>query len=194
MRGTPFMLKISVILFLALLARSPRLELLEEVVALVVYEDECREVLYGNLPDSLHAELRILYALDALDGTLRENGSYTTDSTEVETTMLLAGLCHDVATVALGNHDQAGAMILELVNVWVHTIGCGRTHRATWITLWSLGRTSIEDRVVLEVLWHFLASVQTSLELSMSNVASHDDSTLQVDTCTYRIFAQLSAN
>ena len=31
MRGTPFMLKISVILFLALLARSPRLELLEEV-------------------------------------------------------------------------------------------------------------------------------------------------------------------
>ena len=61
-RDTPFMLKISVILFLALLARSPRLELLEEVVALVVYEDECREVLYDNLPDSLHAELRILYA------------------------------------------------------------------------------------------------------------------------------------
>ena len=149
MRDTPFMLKISEILFLALLAWSPRLELLEEVVALVVYEDECREVLYGNLPDSLHAELRILYALDALDGTLRENGSYTTDSTEVETTMLLAGLCHDVATVALGNHDQAGAMILELVNVWVHTIGCGRTHRATWITLWSLGWTSIEDKVVL---------------------------------------------
>ena len=104
MRGTPFMLKISVILFLALLARSPRLELLEEVVALVVYEDECREVLYGNLPDSLHAELRILYALDALDGTLRENGSYTTDSTEVETTMLLASLCNNIATITLGNH------------------------------------------------------------------------------------------
>ena len=118
---------ISVILFLALLAWSPGLQLLEEVVALVVYEDECREVLYGNLPDSLHAELWILYALDALDGTLRENGSYTTDSSEVETTMLLAGLCHDVATVALGNHDQAGAMILELVNVWVHTVGCGRS-------------------------------------------------------------------
>ena len=120
--------KISLILLLALLARCPGLQLLEEVVALVVYEDECREVLYGNLPDSLHAELRILYALDALDGTLRENGSYTTDSTEVETTMLLAGLCHNITTVALGNHDQAGTMILELIYVWVHTIGCGRSH------------------------------------------------------------------
>ena len=190
-RGTPLYVNISVILFLALLAWSPGLQLLEEVVALVVYEDECREVLYGNLPDSLHAELWVLYALDALDGTLRENGSYTTDSTEVETTMLLAGLCHDVATVALGNHDQAGAMILELVNVWVHSVGCGRTHRATWITLWSLGRTSIEDRVVLEVLWHLLASIQASLELGMSDVTSHDDGTLQVDTGADRILAQL---
>ena len=74
-RGTPLYVNISVILFLALLAWSPGLQLLEEVVALVVYEDECREVLYGNLPDSLHAELWVLYALDALDGTLRENGS-----------------------------------------------------------------------------------------------------------------------
>ena len=104
MRGTPFMLKISEILFLALLAWSPGLQLLEEVVALVVYEDECREVLYGNLPDSLHTELWVLYALDALDRTLRENGSYTTDSTEVETTVLLASLCNNIATVTLGNH------------------------------------------------------------------------------------------
>ena len=103
---TPYV-KISVILLLALLARCPGLELLEEVVALVVYEDECREVFYGNLPDSFHAELRILYALDALDGTLRQNGSYTTDGTEVEATVLLAGFCHNIATVALGNHDQA---------------------------------------------------------------------------------------
>ena len=60
----------SVSLLLAFLARSPRLQLLEEVVALVIYEDECREVLYGNLPDSLHTELWVLYALDALDRTL----------------------------------------------------------------------------------------------------------------------------
>ena len=46
--------------------------------------------------------------------------------------------------------------------------------------------------MVLEVLWHFLASVQTSLELSMSNVASHDDGTLQINTGANWILAQLS--
>ena len=46
-----FYIMMSVSLLLAFLARSPRLQLLEEVVALVIYEDECREVLYGNLPD-----------------------------------------------------------------------------------------------------------------------------------------------
>ena len=30
------------------------------------------KVLYGNLPDSLHTELWVLYALDALDRTLEE--------------------------------------------------------------------------------------------------------------------------
>ena len=43
------------------------LKLLEEVVALVVNQYERWEVLYTYLPDSLHAKLRILYALDALD-------------------------------------------------------------------------------------------------------------------------------
>ena len=108
--------------------------------------------------------------------------------------MLLASLCNNITTVTLGNHYQASAVILELIYVWVHTVGCGRSHRATWITLWSLGWTSIEDRVVLEVLWHFLTSIQTSLELSVSDVTSHDDSTLQVDTGAYRILAQLSTN
>ena len=99
LRFPPTRFMISVSFTSAFLARSPRLQLLEEVVALIIYEDECREVLYGNLPDSLHTELRVLYALDALDRTLRENGSYTTDSTEVETTMLLASLCNNIATV-----------------------------------------------------------------------------------------------
>ena len=54
-------------------------ELLEEVVALVVHEDECREVLYADLPDCLHAELRILDALDALDVVLSEDRCRTTD-------------------------------------------------------------------------------------------------------------------
>ena len=43
------------------------LELLEEIIALVIHEDKGREILYANLPYSLHTELRILHALDALD-------------------------------------------------------------------------------------------------------------------------------
>ena len=69
--------------FVLLLAvRTPRLQLLEEVVALVVNEYECREVLNGNLPDSLHTEFGILYALDALDRALRENSSNAAIVTE----------------------------------------------------------------------------------------------------------------
>ena len=61
--GTSFLF----ILQFTLLAASTRLQLLEEVVALVVNENECGEVFYGNLPYRLHAQLRILNALDALD-------------------------------------------------------------------------------------------------------------------------------
>ena len=38
--------------------------LLEEIIALVIHEDECREVLDTDFPDSLHSEVRIFYALD----------------------------------------------------------------------------------------------------------------------------------
>ena len=51
---------------------------LNGIFALVVHENECREVLYGDLPYCLHAQLRILYTLDALDRTLRENGCSST--------------------------------------------------------------------------------------------------------------------
>ena len=62
-----------------LAAAATWLDLLEEVVALVINEDECREVLNLNLPDSLHAELWVLNALDALDIVLREDSCRTTD-------------------------------------------------------------------------------------------------------------------
>ena len=62
-----------------LLHRASGLQLLEEIVALVVHEDEGREVLHLNLPDSLHAELGILYALDALDVVLRQDSGRATD-------------------------------------------------------------------------------------------------------------------
>ena len=57
------------LLFLAA-ARRPGFELFEEIVALVVYEDESREVFHVYFPDGFHAEFGIFHALDALDGAL----------------------------------------------------------------------------------------------------------------------------
>ena len=65
-----FILLMSVSLLLAFLARSPRLQLLEEVVALVIYEDECREVFNGDFPDGFPTEIGIFHTFDALDAAL----------------------------------------------------------------------------------------------------------------------------
>ena len=79
-----------------LLAWSPGLQSLEEVVTLIINQDKGREVLNINLPDSLHTELWIFYALNALDRTLRENGSDTANRTQIETAMLLTSLGNDI--------------------------------------------------------------------------------------------------
>ena len=92
-------------------------ELLEEVVALVIHEDECREVLYADLPDSLHSELRVLYAFDALDVVLSEDCCRTTDRTKVESAVLLAGISHALSAITLSEHDHAASVALEEVNV-----------------------------------------------------------------------------
>ena len=81
-------------------------------------------------------------------------------------------------------------MILELVHVGVHTVGRGGTHRTARIALGSLGRSGIEHRIVLEILWQILAGIQTSLQLSMSDIAGYDDGALQIDTCRNGIFRQ----
>ena len=54
-------------------------DLLEEVITLIINEDECREVLNLNLPNSFHAKLGILDTLNTLDVVLREDSSRTTD-------------------------------------------------------------------------------------------------------------------
>ena len=82
------------------------LELLEEVIALVVHEDEGREVLNSDLPDGLHTQLGICHALNRGDALLRENGCDTADGTEIEATVLLAGVGNDLCTVTLGDHHQ----------------------------------------------------------------------------------------
>ena len=58
-------------------------DLFEEVVALVIDEDKCREVFYLDFPTVLHSELGILDALDALDVVLVEDSGRTADSAQV---------------------------------------------------------------------------------------------------------------
>ena len=53
--------------------------LLEEVVALVVDEDEGGEVLYLNLVDGLHTQFGIFEELDALDAVLGKDGGGAAD-------------------------------------------------------------------------------------------------------------------
>ena len=45
--------------------------------------------------------------------------------------------------------------------------------------------------MILEVSRHLLACVETSLELSVSDVASYDDSALEVNACANRILRKL---
>ena len=99
-------------------------ELGEEVVALVIHEDECREVFHLNLPDGFHSEFRILEALHALDVVLGEDCSRTSDAAQVEAAVFLAGICYLLAAVTLGEHNHTCAVALEQVNIRVHT-GCG---------------------------------------------------------------------
>jgi hypothetical protein len=69
-----------------------RLEPSEEVVALVVDDDEGRDVLDFDAPDRLHAELGIFHDLDLADEVLRKARGRAADRAQIEAAMLLAGL------------------------------------------------------------------------------------------------------
>lgn len=62
-----------------LFASATRLQLLEEVVAFVIDENEGWEVLNLNLPNGFHSEFGVLNALNALNVVLSENGCWAAD-------------------------------------------------------------------------------------------------------------------
>ena len=101
-------------------------QVLEEVVALVVDEDERREVLDGNLADGFHAEFREGDDVVAQDVLLGEDSSRATDRAEVEAAVLVASVRHVLAAVALSDHNHRGALALEAHHVRVHTAGSRR--------------------------------------------------------------------
>ena len=72
--------------------QSDLLRASEEVIALVVDDDECREVFDLDPPHGLHTELGILEQLHLLDAIRRKFGSRTADGAEIEAPVLRAGI------------------------------------------------------------------------------------------------------
>src|SRR6478736_5238355 len=97
--------------------RASNLELAEEVVALVVDDDEGREVLDLDPPDRLHAELGVLQHLDLADAVLREPSGWAADRPEIKASVLLAGLGDGRGPVSLRDHHHRPTGCLELVDV-----------------------------------------------------------------------------
>ena len=66
-------------------------------------------------------------------------------------------------------------MVLELVHVRVHAVCGGRSHGTAREAIGRLGRSGIEDRVVLEIGRHGLSGIEERLDLGMCDVARHDN-------------------
>ena len=56
----------------------------KEIIALVIHQNVGREILNGNLPDSLHAQLGVLNALDGGDAVLGKVCRNTANGAQVE--------------------------------------------------------------------------------------------------------------
>src|SRR5687767_5116999 len=89
--------------------------LLEEIVTFVVDQDECREIVYLDLPDRFHPKLRKFHYLDALDVFFRQDRRGTPDAPEIKATMLFARGGHLRSSVAFRDHDHAATLALEKV-------------------------------------------------------------------------------
>ena len=166
----------------------------EEIVAFVIDQDEGGEVLDADFPDGLHSEFGILNALDAADAALGKHRGHSADGAEVEASVFEAGVGDCLGAVPLGYHNQGGAVVLEFIHIRVHTIGRGGAHRAAGHPLGSLGRTGIEDGMILEIGGHFFSGVKAGLQFSVGDIAGHDDGALQIDAGADCIAAELCTN
>src|SRR5262249_11518235 len=101
----------------------PQIQRFEEVVALVVDDDEGREVYHLDAPDRFHAELGIFDALDFFDAVLRKVCGRAADRGEIEAAVLFAGLAHARRAIALGEHHQRAAGGLEFGDERIHAAG-----------------------------------------------------------------------
>ena len=70
----PFYMNVKHVLFTT---SATRFDLFEEIVTLVVYQNECREVFYADFPYGFHSELWKFNTFNALDVVLCHRGSGT---------------------------------------------------------------------------------------------------------------------
>src|SRR5215831_14996607 len=131
---------------------SPQIQVLEEVVAFVVDDDEGGKIDHFDTPNRFHAELGIFDAFDFLDAMFRKIGRRAANGGEIETAVLFASLPHRRRAVAFGQRHHRAAGGLEIVDEGIHAPGRGRPERARGIALWRLRRTGVIDRVVLEII------------------------------------------
>ena len=102
--------------------------MLEEVVALVVYKYESREVHYFSFPYSLHSQFGILNALYRLYIVLRKYCSRTTDRAEIESAVAFSRVGYHLGTVAFCYHYHRTSVLLEQIDVRIHAVCRCRAH------------------------------------------------------------------
>src|SRR5262249_54049680 len=139
---------------------EPPLKSPEEIVALVVDDDERREVDDLDAPDRLHPELGVLEDLDLLDVVLGEDRGRAPDRAEVEAAVLAAGVGPGGWAVALRERQEAPAALHEQVDVRVHPSRRRRPERPGGVARGRLRGARVVDRVVLHVLRQVLAVLE----------------------------------
>ena len=93
------------------------LNLLEEIVAFIIYQHKCREVFDFDFPDSFHPQFWVGHAFQTLNTGLCQYRRRAADAAEVESTVLMACVGDLLAAVAFGQHHHACAVRLEQINV-----------------------------------------------------------------------------
>ncbi|MNL67200.1 hypothetical protein D3C87_1917650 [compost metagenome] len=102
------------------------LDLLEEIITFVIYQNKGREIFHFDFPDRFHTQFRIFHALQTLDALLCQHRRRATNAAKIESAVFMTGIRHLLAAVAFRQHDHAPAVGLQLIHIGIHAPCCGR--------------------------------------------------------------------
>ena len=165
-------------------------DLLKEVVAFVIDEDEGGEVFHFDLPDRFHAEFGEVDHFLALDVFFGKEGGGSPGGAKVESAMLLASVGDHLGAVAFGEHDHGGAVLLKEIDVGIHAPGGGGAEGAGGHPFGGLGGTGVVNRILLKVVGEVAVLLEDFLEFGMGNIAGHNDGSGEGDGSGDRILAE----